>query len=238
MLRMAWVAIVAIVATLIVAPLVTLIGIFRSHSPWIDRLIRQWARSIVNAAGLRIRVEGTERIDPATRYIFVANHGSYLDIPVLFVAVPQPLRFMAKVSLFKVPVFGQGLRAAGFIPIDRKDRSKAKDSLDLAAERIRKGNSIIIFPEEHRTLTGELQAFQRGAFVLAMRGGLPLVPMAIHGTYQAFPPRRWAVRSGPVRVTIGEPIQTAGLSIRKRDELMSAMRSQIAEMLAVAEGQP
>lgn len=231
MLRMAWVAMVAITATLIIAPLVILVGLFRSHSPWIDRLIRLWARTIVSAAGLAVEVEGASRIDPAVRYIFVANHGSYLDIPVLFLSIPQPIRFMAKVSLFRIPLFGQGLRAAGFVPIDRKNRSRAKESLDLAAERIRKGNSIIIFPEEHRTIKGELQPFQRGAFVLAMRGDLPLVPVAILGTWDAFPPRRRTLRSGPVSVRIGDPVQTAGLSIRQREELTNAMRTDIAAML-------
>lgn len=232
MLRLAWVAIVAVVDTLIVAPLVILIGIFQSHSPWIDRLIRRWARVIVGAAGLRVSISGAERIDPTARYIFVANHSSYLDIPCLLISVPQPVRFMAKVSLFKIPIFGQGLRAAGFIPIDRKNRSKAKESLDLAGDRIRKGNSIIIFPEEHRSHTREMRPFQRGAFVLAMKAELPLVPVAINGTFDAFPPTRWSIRPGPVQVSFGAPVETAGLSIRNRDELMDSVRSWIASMLA------
>ena len=238
MLRTAWTAAVALVTTLIVAPLVILIGNFSSHSPWIDRLIRRWwAGPIVRAAGLRMRVEGADRIDPARRYIFVPNHSSYFDIPCLFVSIPQPIRFMAKKSLFRVPVFGQGLAAAGFIPIDRKDRSKAKESLDLAAARISKGNSIIIFPEERRSRTREMQPFQRGAFLLAMKGQLPLVPVAINGTFDAFPPGRWSVRPGPVVVRVGAAVETAGMSIRQKDELMQAIRSSIESMFLEVKSQ-
>jgi 1-acyl-sn-glycerol-3-phosphate acyltransferase len=230
MLRTITTALVAIVATLIVAPTVTVIGIFRSNAPSIDRLIRRWARAIMRGAGQQVRVTGTANVDPEKRYIFVANHSSYLDIPVLLMTIPQPLRFMAKASLFKIPIFGTGLKATGFIPIDRKNRSKAKESLDLAAERIRKGNSIIIFPEEHRSHTREMQPFQRGAFLLALRAGLPLVPVAINGTFVAFPPGRLRVQSGRIHVVIGQPIDTSTISVRKKDQLMESVRSEITSM--------
>ena len=133
------------------------------------RFIRAWARALVRAAGIDLQVENVERIDPDKRYILVANHYSYLDIPCIFAAIPQPIRFMAKVSLFKIPIFGWALGRAGFIPIDRKNRRTAVKSFDLAADRIRKGNTIVIFPEEGRTRERKMRPFQRGAFLLAIK---------------------------------------------------------------------
>jgi len=146
MLRTLTLAVVAIASTIPLAGLTAIVAAFRSTSPLIDGLARRWARSLVAAAGIDLHVENVERLDPAKRYIIVANHYSYLDIPCLLAAIPQPIRFMAKASLFKIPIFGWALGRAGFIPIDRKNRRTAVKSFDLAAQRIRKGNTIVIFP--------------------------------------------------------------------------------------------
>src|SRR5207244_8286921 len=106
-------------------------------------------------------------------------------IPCIFAAVPQPIRFMAKVSLFKIPIFGWAIGRAGFIPIDRKNRRTAVKSFDLAAERIRRGNTIVIFPEEGRSREIAMRPFQRGGFLLALRSELPILPIAIDGTSDA-----------------------------------------------------
>ncbi|HVR44998.1 MAG TPA: lysophospholipid acyltransferase family protein [Thermoanaerobaculia bacterium] len=234
MLRTVFALLVATLDTLVVAPLVTIIGLMRSDASSIDRLIRLWARIIVRAAGLDLSAEGAGRLDPSRRYIVVANHGSYLDIPVLFVAIPQPLRFLAKKSLFSIPIFGWGLRAAGFVPVDRKNRSRAIASFDQAAGRIQKGNSIVVFPEEGRSRDGSMRPFQRGAFLLALKSGLPLVPVAIIGTFDALPPARLSLRPGPVHVRVGEPIETRGLSIRQKDELMQTTRGRIEQMIGAS----
>ena len=212
------------------APLVTMIGLVRSTSPLIDRLIRFWARSIVHAAGLELSADNFQQMDPDKRYILVANHNSYLDIPCLLVTVPQPLRFMAKISLFKIPLFGWGLKAAGFIPIDRKNRKTAVKSFDLAATRIRKGNSIVIFPEEGRSRTREMRPFQRGAFLLALKSELPLLPVAIEGTYDALPVGANRVQPGKVRIVAGEPIDCATFSIKMKGDLMEQTRARILEL--------
>jgi 1-acyl-sn-glycerol-3-phosphate acyltransferase len=231
MLRTFFLLLVAVPASAVTATLVSLIGLLHSHARAIDWLIRAWARLMLAAAGVEIEVEGAEHLDPSRRYVFVANHASYLDIPVLFVAVPQPLRFFAKRSLFQIPVFGWGLRASGFIPIDRKKRSRNLASFDLATSRIEKGNSIAIFPEEGRSPEPQMRPFKRGAFLLALKSNLPIVPAAIAGTWDVLPSTRSSLRPGKVLVRIGDPIETAELTIRQKDKLMRGARVRIAEML-------
>lgn len=236
MLRTFLVAVVAFVATLIFAPLVTILAPFPSLERWLEWAVRSWGRVIAGAAGITLTVENEERIDPSRRYILVANHHSYFDIPCILGTVQQPVRFMAKVSLFKVPVFGWGLKAAGFIPIDRKNRSKAKASFDLASSRIKRGNSIVIFPEEGRSREFRMKPFQRGAFLLAIRSELPIVPMAIVGTYAVMPAGRWSIRPGRVVVKIGEPMETTGLTVGAKEELMERTRATIEQMLGPEPG--
>src|SRR5687768_16281948 len=166
MLRMLAFADVAIAVTLFFSVVTMVMALVRSTAPAINWAIRVWARTLVRAAGIDLRVENGERVDPARRYIIVANHYSYHDIPCIIAAIPQPIRFMAKSSLFKIPIFGWALARTGFIPIDRKNRRTAVKSFDLAAERIRKGNTIVIFPEEGRTREKQMRPFQRGAFLL------------------------------------------------------------------------
>src|ERR1044071_7641479 len=172
MLRTIWVAIAAIVVTIPFATAVMFVAFVRSNAAIIDSLIRVWARSLVRLAGIALRTERMETVDRKQRYILVSNHYSYFDIPVIIAAVPQPIRFMAKVSLFKIPIFG----CAGFIPIDRKNRRTAVKSFDLAAERIRKGNTIVVFPEEGRSRNREMRPFQRGGVLLGREAGLPVLP--------------------------------------------------------------
>jgi len=140
---------------------------------------------------------------------------------------------MAKISLFKIPFFGWAINRAGFIPIDRKNRRTAVKSFDLAAERIRKGNTIVIFPEEGRSRQREMRPFQRGAFLLAIKSGQTIVPMSIN-TFDIWPARSWRVKPGRVTLRIGSPIETADVSVRDKERLADASRMQIQEMLFTA----
>jgi 1-acyl-sn-glycerol-3-phosphate acyltransferase len=177
-----------------------------------------------------------ETIDRGKRYILIANHHSYFDIPCIFAAIPQPIRFMAKKSLFSIPIFGWALARAGFIPIDRKNRRTAVKSFDLAVERIRKGNTIVIFPEEGRSREVAMRPFQRGAFLLAIRSELPILPLAIDGTYEVLRVGAKRVTPGVVTIRVGTPIQTAGVSVRAKDTLLEQSRGQIEGMLARERG--
>ncbi|HVE73134.1 MAG TPA: lysophospholipid acyltransferase family protein, partial [Thermoanaerobaculia bacterium] len=224
--------VVAIPVTLVLAGATMIVAALRSTSPLIDKLSRTWAKLLVAAAGVSLRVEGVERLDPARRYIIVANHYSYLDIPCLLAGIPQPIRFMAKASLFRIPIFGWALARAGFIPIDRQNRRTAVKSFDLAADRIRKGNTIVIFPEEGRSREREMRPFQRGAFLLAIKSQKTIMPIAIDSTYDIWPVGAfWKLRPGTVTLRVGTPIETAKLTVREKDRLLSESREQVQGML-------
>ena len=232
MLRTIWAVIVAIAVTIPLASDVLIIALLSSASPLIDPIIRLWARLIVRGAGIDLRGEGIETIDRGKRYILIANHHSYFDIPCIFAAIPQPIRFMAKKSLFSIPIFGWAIGRAGFIPIDRKNRRTAVKSFDLAVQRIRRGNTIVIFPEEGRSREVAMRPFQRGAFLLAIRSELPILPLAIDGTYEVLRVGAKRITPGVVTIRVGTPIETAGLSVRAKNSLSEQARAQIEALLA------
>lgn len=231
MLRTVWAVLVAVLVTIPAAAAVLIVAIFRSNAAIIDPIIRLWARSIVRAAGIDLRARNVELIEPRQRYILIANHYSYFDIPCIFAAIPQPIRFMAKVSLFKIPLFGWALGRSGFIPIDRKNRRTAVKSFDMAAERIRKGNTIVVFPEEGRSRERALRPFQRGGFLLALKSELPIVPIAVDGTFDVFRVGAKNITPGTVTITVTPPIATAGLSVRDKEKLAAESRNRIQEIL-------
>ena len=236
MWRTLWLAVVAIVVSIPLSLLTMAIAIVQSTSPLIDRIIRLWARTLVRAAGIELHAENLDALDPAKRYVLVCNHYSYLDIPCILAAVStQPIRFMAKISLFKIPIFGWALGRAGFIPIDRKNRRTAVKSFDLAASRIRKGNTIVIFPEEGRTKYRQMKPFQRGAFLLAIRAQKTIVPLALDSTFDVWPVGAfWKIRPGKVTLRIGTPIETEKLSVRDKDRVSAQAREQVAAMLGIS----
>lgn len=236
MLRLVWLGLVAFATTIPLAGATAVVASFRSTSPLIDVFARLWARSLVWAAGIDLHAEHLDAIDPGKRYILVSNHYSYMDIPCIVAAIPQPIRFMAKASLFKIPIFGWAIGRAGFIPIDRKNRRTAVKSFDLASERIRKGNTIVVFPEEGRSHERAMRPFQRGAFLLAIKSEKTIVPIAVDGTHEVFPATRWRVTPGKVTVKGGTPIETAGLKVKAKDRLLEESRTQIEEMLFGAQG--
>src|SRR5438105_12233142 len=236
MLRTLWTGFIAVLVTIPLALATLAVAVIRSNARLIDRIIRLWARSIVRGAGIDLRTEGTEIVDRKQRYIIIANHHSYFDIPCIFAAIPQPIRFMAKVSLFKIPIFGWAIGRAGFIPIDRKNRRTAVKSFDLAVERIRKGNTVVVFPEEGRSRERTMRPFQRGGFLLALRSELPILPLAFDGTYDVHRAGAKWITPGPVTIRVGTPIPTAGLTVRDKDRLLEESREQILRLLSA--GQP
>ena len=231
MLRTVWLAFAAVFVTIPLSMATILVAIVRSTSPLIDGIVRLWGRALVSAAGIDLHAENLQHIDPKKRYILVANHYSYLDIPCIVAAIPQPIRFMAKVSLFKIPIFGWAIGRAGFIPIDRKNRRTAVKSFDLAADRIRKGNTIVIFPEEGRSRERTMRPFQRGAFLLAIKSEKTIVPIAIDSTYDVFPVGAKRVTPARVTIRVGLPIETANRSVRDKEKLLTEARTQIETML-------
>ena len=231
MIRTLWAGFVAVAATIPLALTTLIVAMVHSNASAITPIIRLWARLLVRGAGIDLRTEHIEAIDRNQRYIIIANHYSYFDIPCIFAAIPQPIRFMAKISLFKIPIFGWAIGRAGFIPIDRKNRRTAVKSFELAVERIRKGNTVVVFPEEGRSRERAMRPFQRGGFLLALRSQLPILPVAIDGTYDVFSAHAKLLKPGVVTIRVGTPIPTEGLTVREKERLLNESRAQISEML-------
>jgi 1-acyl-sn-glycerol-3-phosphate acyltransferase len=195
-----------------------------------NRMGRMWSHACLAAAGIRPTYDGLQHATGEAPRVFLANHLSVVDIWVVAIVLPDTCRFVAKRSLFWIPVLGQAMWAARFIPIDRGDRSRAIRTLGRAAERIRAGESVILFPEGTRSRSGKLAPFKKGAFHLAFEAGVPVVPIAISGTFRVVKPRSVVVTPGPVHVTLFPPVDpsTYGDDVAP---LMSTVRATIASGL-------
>ncbi len=193
---------------------------------------RAWARLLLFLSGARIRVEGGDRVDWSRPMILVANHQSWFDVFALAGHLPARYRFVAKQELGRIPVFGRAWRACGHISVDRGDRGQAISSLEEAGGRIRDERlAVIFFPEGTRSPDGRLRAFKKGAFVLALQTGVPVVPVGISGSRAIMPKGSFRIRSGEIRVRVGDPLLVAGRTMADRDELVREGRSRVAALM-------
>jgi 1-acyl-sn-glycerol-3-phosphate acyltransferase len=197
---------------------------------WFLRFARGWARSLLRVSGISVTVLHPDRLVRDRSFVVAANHESFCDIVVLLACLPFPVRFLAKRSIFRVPVLGWSIAAAGFIPVDRGDPSRGAATLDAALKRLRGGRSVVIFPEETRTRTGELLPFKRGAALLALRSGLPLLPVGMAGTRRILPHGSLVMSPGRAVVCVGESIEVSGADPRARRGLTERMREQIGRL--------
>jgi 1-acyl-sn-glycerol-3-phosphate acyltransferase len=181
---------------------------------------------------VRLRVEGRERLDKGGRYVFISNHQSALDIPVLMACLPCNLSFVAKRSLFMIPFLGWGMYAIGHIWIDRRNARRARESLMRAVERMRKNHtSLVIFPEGTRSSDGTVADFKRGSFSLALRAEVEAVPVAISNACVVMPKKAMFCNPGEVVVRIGEPVPTKGLENQDKGELAQNVRDAVVAMV-------
>ncbi len=184
-----------------------------------EQIPRQWARDLLRSAQIQVRVRGLEHLHGTGTCVYCANHSSFVDPGALIDAVPGSVRFVAKRSLFHVPVFGTALRITGQIPVDRTNREAAVDAFSEAARVLRDGVSAAVFVEGTRSRDGSLQPFKKGAFVLAISLQAPCVPVYIAGARALMPRGGFVPRPGTVEVRIGRPISTTGLVYEDRDAL-------------------
>ena len=194
-------------------------------------LARGWSRWVTSFAGVKIIVENRGNLVPDQPYVFMANHASSLDIWAVFVAIPRRIRLIAKKQLGRIPLFGWVMRAGRFIFIDRKNGVAARRSIEEAGQRIHDGISVLIFPEGTRTRDGSLGPFKKGGFHLAIKAGVPIVPVALRGTRELMPAGSLLLRSGTMTVIIGEPIATVGISDEERAALNERVRGVVETML-------
>jgi 1-acyl-sn-glycerol-3-phosphate acyltransferase len=181
-------------------------------------------------AGIRYRVAGRQNV-PATAVVFVSNHESNVDPPVLFRALHPRLHVLYKAELHKFPIMGTVFDVGGFVPIERGNREQSMASIARGAASIRAGNSFLIFPEGTRSRTGDLLPFKKGGFIMALQANAPVVPVAISGGRAAMRKGSPFVRPVRVSVRIGTPISTEGMTVADRDRLISGVRDQIQQLL-------
>jgi len=204
----------ALVTLVFLLPLLVVCFVFRMSQPliWAGKLAMRIGPAVL---GLRVQAE-------------VANHASFLDGPLLFLLIPQPVRVIMKKEAFRIPLVGLGMRQVGFVPVDRKGIRGGKKSIDRAARLMReKGYSFLIFPEGTRSLDGRLQPFRRGGFFLALESGVPVFPISIQGTFQAMPKGRFFVKKGTIRVVFHSPLPVRGYTRESLPELMEEVRKAI-----------
>ncbi len=189
---------------------------------------RLWSKIILGTIGARVTVEGMEKIDTSKPHVYVVNHLSALDVPVLYAHLPFQFRIMAKRELFRYPFMGWHLRRSGQIPVDLGNPKKSIRSLTRAVEALKNNMSLMIFPEGGRSPEGQLQPFMGGAFFAAIKAQVDVVPMALIGTYEMLKMNTWHIKPRPLRLLVGESIPTVALSVRDTDKLTAKAHDVIA----------
>lgn len=219
-----------VTAVLITTAVVT--SPFAASGPWQTRLYRFWARAVLALFGARVRVSGAELLPPGGHYVFVSNHLSLADTPVMLHALPAPFKFLAKRELLRVPFIGWYLRRAGHLTVDRRSVRSSIESLNEAARLIRERSlSVLIFAEGRRSPDGTLQPFKDGAAWLAIESGAEAVPVAILGTDRLLPAMDSCILPGDVEVRIGEPLSPAGFTLRERGAFTSLLEERVRLLL-------
>lgn len=232
MIRTAWIAVHVVFGTLFFGGVVIVAGLLRVRGRIYDWAGRNWSKWLVFVSGVKVRGVGTEHLHLDRPQILLGNHASWYDVLAVATFLDRPYHFIAKKELASVPFFGRAWKAAGHISIDRANRASAIASLDRAAEQLRRENSaVVIFPEGTRSPDGALQRFKKGAFMLALRAGVEIVPFAVCGSRAILPKGRWRVRPGTITVCFGDPVSTDGLGEGDRDRLIADVRDRVQAML-------
>ncbi|MBM2805573.1 MAG: 1-acyl-sn-glycerol-3-phosphate acyltransferase [Deltaproteobacteria bacterium] len=197
--------------TILLSVLTIICGIFETHGKKAYRINQFWTWIILRVAGIRLKVDGLENVDPKRQYVFIVNHQSNIDIPVLVQALAEfQLRWMAKKELLRVPFFGWAMWATKHVTVDRSDPQDAVKSLARAKERLGAGISLVIYPEGTRSRDGRLQRFKKGGFLLAVQANTPIVPVTVNGSAKLLPAGAWRLRPGTIDITIDKPVSVEG----------------------------
>jgi 1-acyl-sn-glycerol-3-phosphate acyltransferase len=207
-----------------------LIGVEDKPDGIYDRIPRWWSSRVLWAAGVKVRVHGLNSTDDGEPRIFASNHVSWFDVPALAKVLPR-YKFVAKAELFKVPIFGRAMRAAGMVEIQRENRKAAFGAYEVAAERIRQGNSVVVFPEGTRGHAYPLRPFKKGPFVLAIAAGVPIVPIIVHGTIEIMRKGSFRVHPGTIDIHLLEPVSTTTVDYDHREALMQTVRTKMSEAM-------
>ena len=229
MIRTTYIGLWVVLSTLILGITAIIISFFSRTGNIVHLIARFWGRGILFVSRIRVSVQGLAHIDPSQSYIYMSNHQSNFDIPVLLAHLPVQFRWLAKAELFKIPIFGRAMRGAGYVSIDRFNRESAFESINEAAAKMKDGVSIMIFPEGTRSLDGNIRPFKKGGFVMAVDTGVPIVPVIIQGTRPIMDKSSLRINTGEVSLQIEKPVDSTGFTRENKDDLIKIVRSVICE---------
>ncbi|HEY5615025.1 MAG TPA: lysophospholipid acyltransferase family protein [Bacteroidota bacterium] len=201
-----------ILATLITSLVAFVVIPFDRSGKTYHSAARQWAKVVLWIFSIKVTTKGLEHIDRSKHYVYVSNHASLFDIPAIFAAIPDDVRIVLKKELTRVPIWGWSLKWGPYISIDRDNAKDAMGSIDRAVETIRNGASVLVFAEGTRSKDGKLQPFKRGAFALAARSGVPIIPVTINNSFAILPKGTFNVRPADIEIVMDKPIESAGTS--------------------------
>lgn len=228
--------VVLVLFTVFVSTLEILAVPFHRTGRIFHQLARFHARGVLALSGVGLTTAGAGNLDLSRNYVFVSNHASYFDIPAVLAGIPQDVRLVYKKELHRVPFFGWGLKLGRtYIAIDRGQGADAMQTIEATARKIREGSSVLLFAEGTRSPDGKLQAFKRGPFNLAVKAGIPVVPVTIIGSNRVLPRDSWKVTPGPISLLIDQPIPPPGANGKEAElRLRDSVREVIARNLGRA----
>ncbi len=206
---------------------VIIASFFGKHGNLAHNVANLWAKALLLVSGIRVKAIGKSNIDPSRPYVYMCNHQSNADIPVLMGCLNVQFRWLAKAELFRIPLFGYAMKRTGAVSIDRSDSRAGLRSFKQAARTIRDGTSVVIFPEGTRSMDGNISPFKMGGFVLAIEAGVPIVPIILHGTRAVMPKKHLAITPGDVVLEIRPPIETAIYGRKGKARLSEDVRTVI-----------
>jgi 1-acyl-sn-glycerol-3-phosphate acyltransferase len=224
-----------ILLILIITPVIAMyaigVGVLSRTGRHYHRVGRFWSRLLLKISGIRVIIRGAEHIQKGEHYIYVTNHASAFDIPIVVACIPDDVRIVYKKELERIPIFGWSLAVGHYIRIDRSKAVGAMRSLEKAAEKMRHGASVLLFAEGTRTLTGKLQDFKRGAFSLAVKAAVPIIPITINGSFKILPKKKFRINPGTVELILHQPIPITEQSGKQVElQMMGQVRAAIASM--------
>lgn len=217
------------VATLLLGFLALVTYPFDRRGRVVHRYARVWGKTALLVNHVKVRMDGLEELDGKGPYIFMSNHQGSYDIFALLAHLPFQFKWLAKKELFSIPFFGWTMAAAGYISIDREGTRETVKALNEAAEKIREGMSVVIFPEGSRSPDGSIQPFKKGGFTLAIKSGVPIVPIAITGSRDIMPKDKLTAASGEIRIRMSPPIEIKNYSLKDRKSLMEMVSKTISK---------
>lgn len=221
----------------LVAPLLIALVLITKNENFIYSPVRLFIRAGLAMVGVRVEVSGLEHLVPNQTYIFTPNHQSLIEVPLFVAFLGRNPAYLGKKEIFKYPVFGYGIRLIGMVPVDRSNSPAAVESAKQATENLRRGKSFVVYPEGTRSRDGKMLPFKKGAFMMAIDAGVPVVPVTVSGATRIMPKAQIKVFPSTVRITVHEPISTVGYSKENVMELMDKTRAKVFSALDDTEAQ-